>query len=88
MIAMPSTTCTEPTITSGFSDLILVREEETSDVPLGKSSVATTLNPRRFASAEPASATVLENPSSAERNATVLGFGLASSAIAWIMDAA
>jgi len=59
--------------------LIFVSAAETSVVPLGTYSVASTWKPSSLALSVPPCVAVLENPSSAEMNASVFGFGFARS---------
>ncbi len=75
-------------MTSGCSPLTLVSAELTLEVPLGKYCGSRTLKPRLVAVFMPPSVTVLEKPSSAERNTTLLGLGVASSAIALTIEEA
>src|SRR5450759_2182966 len=86
MMATPSTRWTEPMMTSGCSPLTLVSAELTSEVPLGKYCGPRTVKPWSWAVFRPPSVTVLEKPSSAERNTTLLGLGVASSAMALTIE--
>src|SRR5215467_13257199 len=72
-------------MTSGLVGLIFVRADETSVVLAGTNSGGITVKPRAWARATAAVVEVFENPSSAEMNAMVVGFGVTSSLIASTM---